>query len=207
MATQTVESEELKVGTVGSLSVPTEDVGGEYDDGEDLDTSEGVPTCRRPGRQEWVTLLLAMLLPCRLLAVKKAGKTFDMDYYFVEKALRRDIAGEVRPFVVIPYYSWDLRRVDLFVASAAEPGASGWGDSMLLLLRKGAEWHARHQVKIAANKEAAKYDIRFDPIPGEPVVPAEPTGVLLANAMGPDKFIASADHPVYRSLLKGKVLA
>ncbi|QEL13884.1 hypothetical protein [Limnoglobus roseus] len=206
MATQLIEPDDIKVGAVGSLAVPVEDVGGEFNDGEDLDTAEGIPTVRRPGRHEWFTLFLDRELRCRLLAVKKAGRTFENDYYHVATELRRTIPGEVKPFVVVPYYSWDLKRVDLFVTPAYEPGVSGWGDSMLVLLRKGTEWHAKHQVKIMSNKDAAKYDIRFDDIPGTPVFPAELTGVLLGTAIGPDRFITTAENPVLRTLQKGAVL-
>ena len=198
----------LAVGAVGALVVPHEDGGGDYDDGEDLDVGSQMPVViKRPDREEWVTLFADMAIKARLHRRQKEGRDFEQDYYYVAPELRGPVAGDIKPFRVVPYYSWLKKRLYLLVTAASEPGASSWTDSLAVLLQKPKDWHAARAVRIISNKEAARYDARSKPAPGEAPRPTSDTGALLGTALGTGGFIVSRDHAVYQSMIEGEVLS
>jgi hypothetical protein len=204
-ATLDIESEAVTTAAT-ALVVPSEDVGTGYDDGgADIDTGqEMAPVPRRPERQEWVQFLVAAMITCRLLVVRSAD--FRVNYYHVDKSIRRDVAEDLKLCRVVPYYSLLNRRVYLHISTWVEPGVSGWADSLAILWGKPQSWHDRHAVLVRSNRERARYDLRVKPIEQIPAWPTATTNELLGTALGTAGFITDPNHPAYQRLLEGEEL-
>jgi hypothetical protein len=204
-----VGQKETPVGGLAALAIPNEDVGGGYDDGGmDIDTgAEMAPVIKRPERDEWISLLVSAMLTVRLLVVRQQGQDYRVSYFYVHPSIRPDVAEDLKPCRVVPYFSWLYKRHFLYVSSVAEPGKSGWGDSLGVIWAKSPEWHAERALRIRSNREAGRYDIRQKPIPGTAVWPVGETGELLATALGTAGIITDPTHPVYQRLLEGEEIA
>jgi hypothetical protein len=198
--------EEIVVGAIGSLVVPAEDVGSGFDDGgADMDTGADIaPVIKRPERDEWVTFRREAAIRTSLVAIRSEGRDYRVNYAYVSPTIRKAVASEIKPFTVMPFFSWLHKRHYLAILSAADAGTSGWGDSIGVLLAKSPEWHASHAVRIRSNRDAGRYEIRCKPIPGTPVWPTEEVGALLGTALGAAWFVSDTDHPVYQRLLEGE---
>jgi hypothetical protein len=197
-----VEIEKVEAGAGALPPIVPENPGGDFDIGEEFE--DGITPILKPKRDEWVRLLVGRAIKVRLYARQRPGQSFQTDYYYVDPAIRRAVAGELRLFTVVPYQSVTLGRVGLLVVPAAEPGASGWGDSMLALLGKPALWHAGHAVRIRADRERGRYGIRQKPCAEAVTEPTEPTEALLSAALGADRYVRDVTHPVYLQMVEGE---
>lgn len=201
----TVATEETLKPVTPVCVVVDEDIGSDYADGDDLNTgSEMAPTVRRPERTEWITLLVSAAITCRLYPHRKDARGYQTDYYFIAPSLRAVVAADLRPFKIVPFYSWLHKRTFLWPTSITEPGVSGWSDSLAVVLNKPAEWQSEHAVRICANKAAARYDIRAKTVPGKVTWPTGQTGDWLGTALGVNSFVTDPGHPIYVQLLDGQ---
>lgn len=202
-----VQGEEVQVGSVGTLVVPHEDVGDDYDHGEDLDLQGGqIVTIQRPERHDWVTFFRTHEQRSTLLVQKKAGREFEVEYFSVDPSLRTAVAAELRLFRIVPYYSWFKRRFFLYVTPISEPGRSTWSDSLAVLFDRSPEWHAEQKINLTSDVANGVYRARSIPLTSKPPELKRPTPALLGEALGVNRIIKSAEHPVYQSLLEGETV-
>ncbi len=197
----------IRVGAGGQLSVPREDIGDDFDDGTEMDLLSGQPpkVCR-PDRREWFLLKQDSELRARLLVHKPNGDGFQEEqYYYVEPGLREPIRAELKAVRVFVYYSLTAKGYGLWVVKYT-PGNS-WYEGLHQLLQHPGAFFAENVIRIIADKESARYRVRYKPSPVASVNwPDKPTDQLLGEALGPDRFITSRDHSVYRDLVEGSEL-
>ena len=197
-----MSEETLKVGAVelpeivsGAQDLLTsKSVGGQY----------GLSVIRKPDAEEWVTLNMPAVITPLLYKHRVPRTEFDTEFYYFAPGVQEPAAARLRQFVVVPYYSWDRERHDLFVTGLSARGKSRWTDSMRVLLTKPAAWHLEHQVCITAAD--GFWDIReldIDPA-NLPAWPAETTGRLLADALGGKRYVQTPDHPIFAAINRGR---
>jgi hypothetical protein len=199
--------DDIRVGGGGKLSVPHEDFGDDLDDGTEMDLVSGQPLkVRRPHRREWFHLKRDSKLCTRLLVHKPNGDGIEEQYYYIDKPLRGPILAEVRDVVIHVYYSLATKNFGLWVVKVT-PGNS-WYESLHQLFRQPDAFFAENAIRVASDRDAARYRVKSKPSPVTSVAwPAKTTDELLGEALGEDHFIRSSKHPVYRDLLEGSELS
>jgi hypothetical protein len=195
----------IRVGAGGPLVVPREDLDTDLDDGAELDLLSLQPTkIRKPGRFEWVLLNPALELRTRLLPHKSRPDAIETDYYYVDPSLRGPIREEIKLVRVLPYYSLPAKAFGLWVVKVT-PGNS-WYESVAQLLRHPAEFVGQNAICIRSDKPTDRYRPWHKRVAVDVAWPTKPTEELLGEALGPERFIVSADHPIYRELAEGTEL-
>ncbi len=197
-----IAEEKIEVGAGGTLVVPREDIGADIEAGTELDTAELMaPKIRKPQRREWVVLNRRAELTTRLLLHKPRLQGLDTQHFFVEHKLRSRIADELKPVRVFPYYSLTAKTKALWVVSVTE--GNEWYNSLAALLHQPPEFFDTNAIRILSDKEQGKYRIRHKAFDGTVTWSPKSTDVLLGEALGPDSFIRSPDHPIYADLIAG----
>jgi len=199
-------AEPIIVGAGGKLIVPREDLDSDMDEGAEIDlVNLQAKKIRKPGRREWIRLNLGLELPTRLLLVKPRPDAIETDYYYVAKPLRGPIRDELKDVRVLPYYSVKARTVALWIVNVTPDNP--WYQSVAQLLNQPADFLAGHVFLVMSDKANGRYRVRYKDADGEVTWPTKTTEELLGEALGPERFIDSADHPVYRELIEGTELA
>jgi hypothetical protein len=195
----------IHVGAGGKLVVPREDHLADLDDGTEIDLLHAqTQKVRRPDRREWVALNPASELPTRLLLHKPTADGIEVEHYHVAKGLRGPIRDELKEVRVFLYYSLKTKTFGLWVINVTVDNS--WYESLAQLFRQPAEFFAQHAIRVISDKANARYRVKYKPLTTEITWPDKQTGVLLAEAFGPERFITSADHSVYRDLVDGTEL-
>lgn len=161
----------------------------------------------KPEPLDRVTFNAAGKVTVRLLAVKPKGGGYQPDYYYVPPPLQKGIAGFLRAFWVVPYYNHTARSLGLYVAKApkeSELKNNRYGRRLAKLFAESAEWHARRTVRIWADTDSGTYHIKTEGLDQPVTFPARPTAELLAEALGPTRFITDVSHPVYQEVIAGE---
>jgi hypothetical protein len=197
------EPRRIEVGKVGSLSVPSEDIGAD-DNSRDIDFTDSMTMqIRRPGRHEWIAFLHALWIHTRLLALQAGPNGLETAYYFVREGPARDLVREDLVGVkVIPYYSFTQRAWKLWIVNVTD---SSWYQSLQPLFEQDANFYQGAAFRVVADRNAGRYRIRTKEAPGPlPKAPAKPVGDMLGEALGPLRFVDSPEHQVIRDLIAGE---
>jgi hypothetical protein len=196
----------IHVGAGGKLVVPREDLLDDLDDGTEFDLVAAQPMkVRRPDRREWVALNPASELPTRLLLHKPRADGIEVEHYFVDKPLRGPIRDELKDVRVFVYHSLRSKTFGLWVVNVTLENS--WYESLAGLFRLPAEFFAQHVLRVISDKANSRYRVRHKPLTTAITWPNKDTGALLAEAFGPERFITSPDHPIYRDLVDGTELS
>jgi hypothetical protein len=197
---------EIHVGAGGTLVVPREDLGDEIDDDSELDLASMVAQkIRKPERREWIALNLASELTTRLLPHKPTANSIEVEYYYVARSLRAAIREELKDVRVFLYYSFITRACALWIVKMTI--GNSWYESVAPLFGYPAEFFASNAIKVMSDKANSRYRVKGKPIPGPVNWPVKTTEELLGEALGPERFITTPDHPLYRDLIEGVELS
>jgi hypothetical protein len=195
----------IHVGTGGQLVVPREDIGVDIDVGDDLDLAAmQTKKHRKPNRREWIALRPSSELTTRLLLHKPKADGMDTEYYYVASHLRGPILDELKPCRVFLYYSYSTKTHALWIVHVTIDNS--WYESLQTLLRQPAEFFAEKAIRVLSDKPNSRYRVKHKPLPTPVTWPTATTESLLAEAIGADKFILDAHHPLYRDLIDGNEL-
>ena len=80
---------------------------------------------------------------------------------------------------------------------------NSWYESLQTLLRQPTQFFQQNAIRIVSDKVNSRYRVRFKPMRDPVSWPDQDTSTLLGEALGPDRFIRSHDHPLYRELIEG----
>jgi hypothetical protein len=193
------------VGGGGKLVVPREDIAADCDTGEELDLKElQSKKIRKPKRSEWIALNRASELPTRLLNHKPKPDGIEVEHYYVAPHLRSLIRGELKEVRVFVYYSFITSSFALMVVNVTI--GNKWYESMQSLLNQPPKFFAEYAIRILSDRDKDEYRVKFKPMPGNVVWPTKSTEELFGEALGPERFINTPDHPVYAALIEGEEL-
>lgn len=197
-------SDKIVVGAGGKLVVPREDIGDDIDIGEELDliALQG-KKIRKPGRREWFVLDPASELTTKLLLHKPKADGVETEYFYVDKRLRGPIRDELKDVRVFVYYSFTTHSHALWIVHVTV--GNSWYESLQPLFGQPPAFF-KNAIRVMSDKPNSRYRVRFKPTSESVVWPSKPTEELLGDALGPDRFITSADHPLYRDLIDGSEL-
>jgi hypothetical protein len=196
---------EIRVGAGGTLVVPREDLGDEFDDSSELDVAGMLPLkVRKPGRREWIAVNPASELTTRLLLHKPKADGIEVEHYYVDRALRPAIREELKDVRAFVYYSFTARVHSLWVIGVTPDNS--WYESIASLLKQSAEFFARYAIRVVSDKPNSRYRVMYKPLPGPVAWPNKSTELLLGEAIGPSRFITGPDHPLYLDLVEGSEL-
>ncbi len=185
-----------------AIDIPTEDDGVLEPGGTPLPVGPGAYTISRPEPEDQILLNTPAAIGVTLLPVSREG-IFEKDYFYIPLGhpLRERVRG-LKKYKIVPYYSVLRRAYRLWVCRPY--GDHGWATSLTTLLGQPAEWYEQHQVQVVSEKESGKYSITFLPTKVKPVWGERTTNELLADALGPNRVVTSADHPALQR--RGEVL-
>lgn len=194
--------DDIHVGAGGPLIVPREDIEAGIDVGEDLDLAAmQSKKIRKPHRREFVSLNAASELRTNLLLHKPKADGIETEYYYVSPSLRTPIKRELKPCRVYVFYSWLTKMHALWVVHVTPENS--WYESLQTVLKQNSEFFVERAIRVMSDKEKSRYEVRHKAASGPVVWPTKSTSELLGEAIGPDKFITSAAHPLYRDLTDG----
>jgi hypothetical protein len=80
---------------------------------------------------------------------------------------------------------------------------NSWYESLAQLFAHPPEFFASHAIRVFSKKAEPRYGTKKKELTIEIAWPTKTTGELLAEALGTDHIIDSADHPIYVELLEG----
>jgi hypothetical protein len=179
--------------------------GGPLGEGDDYDGEAVI--LGKPEKHDYVTFNVAKLVTVRLLARKpKVG--YQPEYYYVPPPLRKDIAGDLLSFWVVPYFNHTSRAHGLYVARSVKDSAdlknNRYGRRLAKLFGESPSWHAGRMVRIWADTDNGTYKMKVRTLT-EPVrFPDRTTANMLEEALGPTRYITDTSHPVYQEVLAGE---
>jgi hypothetical protein len=195
----------IRVAAGGKLVVPREDFDDGLDDGAELDLVGSQPMkVRKPHRRDWIALSRKSELPTRLLVHKPKADDIDVEHYYVDPSLRGPISDELKQVRVFVYYSFRSKIFGLWIINVTPDNS--WYECLVQLLQRPEEFFASRAVRVISDKPNSRYRVRHKPLPSDVAWPRKETGELLAEALGPERFIRSKDHPLYRDLVEGEEL-
>jgi hypothetical protein len=197
--------EEIHLGAGGPLVVPREDVGADIDGAGELDLAGmTAKKIRKPHRREWIALNPASELPTRLLLHKPKHDSIDVEYYYLDQALRGPIGDELKDVRVFVYFSFTTKAHALWIVNLT-PGNS-WYESLASLFQQSADFFAQNAIRVASDRGNSRYRAWSKPLPPRAAWPAKTTDLLLGEAIGASHFITTPEHPHYRDLIEGTEL-
>jgi hypothetical protein len=173
--------ESIYVGAGGRLIIPREDFGEDYDDGEDADTEPGIKL-RRMDRREWCAINRESEFTVQMLLHKPKDDQLSYDFYYVEKALRKRIASEMKIVRIFQFYSFKKNRVDLYDVPVTPDNS--WYESKNMLLKQPVEFFKGNMIKIISDRDRSRVRVRFKLFEKEISWPTTPMEELLGEALG-----------------------
>jgi len=195
-------TDQIIVGGGGKLLVPREDITADIDAGEELDLKDlQSKKIRKPGRREWIALKRNSELPTRLLIHKPKPDGIEVEHYYVASNLRSPIRDELKEVRVFFYYSFLTRAHALWIVNVTVDNS--WYESLQPLLSQPLDFFVQKAIRVISDKAKSRYRVRYKPMPEKVVWPSKFTEELLGEALGPERFIKSTDHPIYRDLIDG----
>ena len=194
----TIPDEKIVVGNGGIMSIPRED----FDDDDVSEELGGSRVrIRKPGKREFFILNPALEWPTKLLVHKPKGPdSMEEELYWVSKALRESIRGELKAVRVFLIYSVSARRFALWVVKVTL--GNDWYESLQdRLLRKPPDYFTTYEVCVKPDKESSRYRVLRRPRSVKVIAwPTRPIGDLMAEALGQSHIISTPDHPLYIDL-------
>lgn len=160
---------------------------------------------RKPGPNEKVHLYRAGVQCVELLPIRQGVGTKEVtELYYVEEPLRDPIKIHIRIYCVLPFYSAPRQEWVLWPVPVSN---TNWYRSVQRMLLKSESFFAEHVITVSSDTLRGQYLIRGIRLTLQ--VPEMPgtTLDLLAEALGDDHFITTAEHPVYQSLIAGEVIS
>ena len=143
-------------------------------------------------------------LPTRLLIHKPNPDGMNEEYYYVHPDLRHAIRDELKDVRVFVYYAVKSRTHGLWIVNVSL--GNSWYESLQPLFALPPSFFTNHQIKVIPDKPASRNHVWHRAMTGDVIWPQQPTDELLGEALGPDRFIQDADHPLYRDLIEGDEL-
>lgn len=199
------DAERIMVSGGGKLIVPREDIASDTDVGGELDLRDlQAKKIRKPGRREWIALNQASELPTRLLIHKPKADGIEVEHYYIDPHLRSPIRDELKEVRVFVYYSFVTHSHALWIVNVTIDNS--WYESLQPLFGLPSKFLVENAVRVIPDKANSRYRIRHKPMPGGMAWPTKSTQELLGEALGQERFINSADHPIYRDLIDGAEL-
>jgi len=195
-------AERIIVGNDGRLRVPREDISADIELGEDLDLKElQAKKIRKPGRREWIALNRQSELPTRLLIHKPKIDGIEVEHYYIDSRLRGPVREELKEVRVFVFYSFVTHSYTLWIINVTIDNS--WYESLQVLLNQPTAFFIDNAIRVIPDKPNSRYRVRFKPKPEDVAWPTKATEELLGEALGPDRFINSTEHPIYRDLIEG----
>lgn len=190
------------VGNGGKLVVPREDINLGFVEDYDLDIAEmQAKKIRKPTRREWIMLNPASELTTRLLQHRPKPDAMDVDHYYVAGSLRGPIMAELKECRVFVFHSSATKTHALWIVPVTPDNK--WYESLRTLFAQPAKFFEQNAIRVASDRANSQYRVRYR-ASVEPVIwPAASTEELLGEALGSEKFITSAEHPIYQDLVDG----
>jgi len=198
---ESVSADAIYVGAGGKLVVPNESLNADIDDGEEIDSIEILAKIRKPYRLEWIALKRDSELITQMLLHKPHPAAIETDYYFIDEPLRGPIKDELKKLRVFLFYSLPARTFGFWAINIAL--SNSWYESVATLLKRSPEFFAQNAVRVYSDRANQVYRAKSKTLSIDVAWPAKTTGELLGEALGPDRFIRSAEHPIYRQLVEG----
>ncbi len=193
-------SDRIVVGGGGKLLVPREDIAAEFDVGQELDLKDlRAKKIRKPARLEWIALNRNSELPTRLLIHKPDPDSLNVKHFYVAPNLRSPIRGELKDVRVFLYYSFNTDSHAIWVINVNIENS--WYESLQTLLNQPPEFFSENAIRVFSEKP--HYRVKHKPIPGRVEWPTKSTEELFGEALGPERFITTPDHPIYAALIEG----
>jgi hypothetical protein len=91
-----------------------------------------------------------------------------------------------------------------------ESAYSPYYEAVQKVFRLGPQALAERVFRIESPGRGGKTcGVSWDPLTEDmpkPVLPSRDLGILLMEALGPDRYINSPEHPIYQELIRGKKL-
>ncbi len=200
------DPETIRVAAGGKLIVPREDIGADIIDDAELDLAGMLAQkVRKPGRREWIALNPASELTTRLLLHKPKADGIEVEHYYVARGLRAPIHDELKDVRVFVYFSYTTKAHALWIVNVTIDNS--WYESLQTLFQQPAGFFEANAVRVLSDKDNARYRVKHKPLPGPVTWPTRSTEELLGEALGHERFIMTADHPIYRDLVEGIELA
>lgn len=192
----------IRPGHGGKLIVPREDIDVDLEDGEELDLlSLEAKKIRKPDRREWIILNRESQWVTRLLLHKARPDAIDTEYFYVDKNLRAPIQEELKQVRVFLYYSVKVKSFALWIVHITPD--NDWYESLNKLFERPMGFFASNAIRIISDKSNNRYRVKGKQVSLDVAWPMKSTGELLGAALGADRIIDSADHPLYRELIEG----
>ncbi len=199
------EEERITPRAGGRLVVLREEVEDDFSAGEELDLTSGIAVAiRRPGPLEWFRLYRNLELPTKLVVWKPKPDAIDVEYYSVDKELRKEISNELKAVRVLPYFNLSANRYGLWIIKVTS--GNSWYESLRSLLSIDNDFFETNQIRVVSEKDSARYRVKKKPLATLVNEPPKPTGEMLGEAIGEDHFIRDRSHRVYQSLTEGEEL-
>ena len=177
---------------------------GTFTPGEDVDFSQRAkPETHKPDLNEKFHICIEQLFETVLLIHKTGVKGMDVNYYFVNESLQRELAFMIKPVVIIPWWSLRDSRWYLWIINASEKNP--YYSEFKPYLEEPLEYYQQFSFTVRQNDEKARWDLqKYKETKEFHRTPGRATGVMLAQAIGSKGFIDKVDHPLYVLLTSGE---
>lgn len=195
-------NDRILVGAGGKLVVPREDITADTDLGEELDLKDlQTKKIRKPARREFIALNRTSELTTRLLIHKPKADGIEVEHYYIDSGLRSPIREELKEVRVFVYYSFVAHTYALWIVNVTIDNS--WYESLQPLLAQPLPFFEKNAIRVISDKPNSRYRVRYKPLSEKVAWPTKSTEELLGEALGPERFINSTDHPIYRDLVDG----
>ena len=189
-------------GNGGKLVVPREEIFADVDVGSDMDLAAmQAKKIRRPDRREWIALNVDAELQTRLLRHKAKPDSIETEYYYVVPELRAPILSELKECRIFTYYSFSTKTHSLWIVHVTPDNS--WYESVNALFKHSDSFFRENAIRVMSDKDNNTNRVRYKAMPSPVTWPSTTTEELLGEALGPERFITTADHPLYRDLIDG----
>lgn len=195
--------EKVDTVTAAMAEMSDESNGSDQIGGEDYE--DDLAVIGKPDPFDYVTFNLQGRIHIALLMLP--GDGFEPAYYYVAKDIRREIAGQLRTFRVVPYVNHTAGHYGLHLSKLPRDGETfknnSYGRKLAKLFGESAEWHAARKIRIWADLEARTYKVKMELLDKPMTFTDRPTAELLSEALGPTRMITDRSHRVYQEVLAG----
>ena len=197
-------------GVVKPLEIPEVLGGSQGNVGQLLDVDPALLGTKlgRPSPHLWVRLYRDRILRTELLAFKPR-RDGSADHYYVAPELQKALARHLKPVLVLLVGELgEEGDTFLWIVSATTFSPYYNAAQRILALSDKClnEWKFLIPTAVIGKRDC---DVRQDLIaPDDPdvVLPSRSVGLLLYEALSPQRVISDTGHPVYRSLMSGRKL-
>jgi hypothetical protein len=206
-----IPDEAPEVSDKPNVGIPAEslDAGAEVL-GEDLDRDPSTMSVGldRPGPDSWVHMAIDRMLPVLMFPYKRK-RTDAPTYYYIDRGQLRDKVQR-RLQLVNVHLLFDVGgEGDAFLWVVPTSEFSPYNAAVNRALSRGKQYVAEHLFNFEYVQNTRKVNLRVRlPLDDDAavVLPTRETGILLEEALGPERYIRDANHSMYRILTAGSRL-